>query len=546
MKNAARKNQQLADEIANQVEERLAKKQAELEGAPAGTETTERLTREEETRNAAGLDTDLDIFGYAERHIERNGDGVKYYVYLNNEMAGVIPHPCSWEQIQKQFGGGSFRIQAKSVSTGAYIRQERKVLAEPRGEEEPQAGLNFDAPTGLPSYDPAPVAPASTGTSLTEVLTLMTTMQEREEARRREERQRDEDRRREEREQRNDFVKTIIAAVSPLLPSLIAPKEKDNSSKLILDFMREQNRQQADQLNRVLEEMRNLQNRAPQGPAPHEQIKMLAEAEERGFKRASEMYDLVEEKAEAKAERMAESQGDGEESMTETLVKSLAPALGSALLAGKIGQPVAQPQAALPSPRAPQPASAPAPARAQVKPAQPKGPQTRPANAPARSVIQGLPRVATAKPEAASATEASAPTLRVVEAELVGETPAASPAAPGSEERPAAASVENRVDLSPEERASLQQIIVNTITPILGEKFLEMQSKQQEIPAATVAEESLKVLAHQGITLEQVLSVFTREEFDALVRGYGLPASLHPWLNSYYAHFESQAGVAHR
>lgn len=497
------KKQSLIEEAARQAAETALAEREEREGGLPTPQTEERLEAQEFQSPLA--DDDLDIFAWVERHIERTGDGVRYYVYRNNELLTTLSHPCSWEEIQSKLGGGHFRVQAKSATTGSYLKQERKSLAEPLLNRERASSVYEESA-------PEPQAPM-----VDQTLAYMMKMEEmrradaREAEERREEaRRRDEERRAQEAKEKAASQQTLLATIAgiltPVIQQVLAPKHHENpETKMMLEFLKETTRTQGEQMKEMMGELRRLaEGPKDKGMTTFELMKQLREAEKDGFERAKTMFDMIEVKAEERAEVLSEKGGEDSDDLAKTLIKSFAPAVGPLLAQA------ARPE--LPAPVTEHRANVtPLPVR-QAAPVQARPAQTAPrANLPKTVEVTGTP-VNTVKPGSP------------IPQSRVGRGGAASPGG------------------SSDEASLLRKRIEEIATPLFGNRLIEMGNTGQVYPPEAMAQEVIQACGAAGIPRDQ-LAAFRLADLHEIIRKHGLPESVHPWFNQVYAHLNPQAAV---
>lgn len=304
-------------------------------------ETEERLAQDETERPV----NDADFFDFCTMSYERKGIPILFYIKKNGKYVTTLKPPCNWDLLRKQFGPGHYAVQCKNELTNVYMKGKSEVLDElPLQEADTPAS---DHPFG---FSPA-AAP-----DLSPFLAMMQSQNDqransdreqriRDEATRREDRDRDEARRREDREQRNSLITAIIPALTPLLAAFL-PK-KDDKLDTIVEFMKDSQRNQQSQNEKLLERLERAMNDPKKSDLdPLAMIKMLNEAKKDGRKEMEELLDMVEDRASRRAEEMSQSGGGGEESTLSLLLKNLGPVIAGAMAkdaAGKI--PPAQPEA---------------------------------------------------------------------------------------------------------------------------------------------------------------------------------------------------------
>jgi len=293
----------------------------------------EEMFEEEEQEIASGQK--VNVFDFCAPLVEK-GDVIEYDIEQNGSFKATKPHPYSWDQVQREFGAGQYRIQAKSALTRQYRKQETRYVAAPPKDENKTSILDQVKAALPPEKDPF------------------------------------------------DTVAKTVALIKSMTPPPPPPVE-DKSSAMMIQFMQtimqmQQSTQSATQTmmlemqkstSALIERLDNSQKEAlakieaklsvaqpkEKNIGAIELLTLMQNAEQRGMKN----YLMIEELAEKKARNMG---GDEEpESATSRLIKSVIPAVTAALSKPTAQPAVAQRQVA---PRSTRP----------VVPAKPVGPQT--------------------------------------------------------------------------------------------------------------------------------------------------------------------------
>lgn len=304
------------------VKEKFDDQMTERLGGIPSEATQEALNEDEEKQS---LD-DVDFFDYC-HHVFVVGKGkpIIFFIKKDGEYLSTLKPPLSWDALRTKYGAGTYMVQCKSVANGMFLKQQTMSLAEVPQEE---ALSDTTSTEGFGGFG----GQASSGSDIMPIIAMMQQQNERADSQRREDRLADEARRREERETKNDLFKLLIPTLAPVLAVLIAPKDKDNTSTLMLDYIRESSRTAQDQIKDMILRMERMSEKPKDtGPSTMELMKMRDDAYKSGKDDQKEIYDLVEEKAEIRAEELAEKQENGEDSITTTLIKSLGPVLSTVL-----------------------------------------------------------------------------------------------------------------------------------------------------------------------------------------------------------------------
>lgn len=460
----------IAEEAAEQAAEKVFARHTELFGGPPSPDTQKKL--EEDEQEAPFEDTD--IFSYCENAFIKKGEGIRYYIDKDYAQLTTEAHPCSWEKIQEKFGGGHYTVKAKHIKKGTFIKQEtRDLMDPPEVDEEETSDFKPEASPRQPG--------------MTEFLAFMQHMNAQQEASRRA-----------DRERMTTLLSTLVPVLAPVLQGLLSkPKEGvDPSTQMLIEFLKESNRNQQAQMQAILDRMERLKESAEPKADPMALMRQLQEAEDRGWNRRKEITEEIDEKAEARAAELAAQSGDKEESLTSTLIKSMVPVLGQ----------LATQRAVLPEHEAP---------LALTQASEPRS----------------LPPVTQA--------QSTAP-LRPVQVAPV------TPLKPASSSQPKTAQVlpKETSKTAPSAKTSKEKV-VETLVPYFAKTLTELASGKNVQPQEAV-EGSLKELAKQGFTREEVVKLFTHQDLMTIVKGYQLPEQVHPWFNQYYAYLVNPTGVDDR
>ncbi len=440
----------------------------------------------------------FDIFTYCENECAARGDGVQYYIYRDNALLSMKHHPYSWERLQGDFGAGNYRVQAKSVTTGSYLKQQRKMVLAPEGETvEPEASSTFSFQE-QPAQAQQPSSP-----TLAETLALLRNLQDDAEAKR---------------SAGTDkllaTIAAITAAASPIITSLIAGRQEkpgiDPMFQMIIENMREQNRMQLEQMNRTVDELRRTAeaSKTPKGPDPFEFLGKLQDAEDRGYKRALQMTELVDEKAEKRAIEISTGQEKEKEdqSVTSTIIKHVGPVVAEALFKHQQAQqqPAHGTEAQTPRPQAPVLLNPPR--------SNPGGQAGRPASQVSGQGRPVMPQPQPATPAASDPAEAIKLARIAKEREDMAKTV-----------KSALSSMQNTAPLTGE--VPMKEKILHMLTPHIADCLM----------ARTEAEEAakgcLKILSDAGISKAAALESVTIADLEAQAKRHGLPAFLVvPWF----------------
>jgi hypothetical protein len=349
---------------------------------------------------------------------------------------------------------------------------------------------------------------------------------EEQEIRRRE----DEHRRREEKEDRFKLVTTLATVLGPLvIPLLKKEGGVDPTVNLMLESIKESNRNSTDQMTRMFDEVRRLfEKKSNPEMDPVNLVIKLQEAEERGFTKGVKMHEMVDEKAEVRAAEMMAGAGEKDETVTSTLIKAFAPAIPALISMGT--QAPKQPLAV------PQPIQRPQPVQA----GQPKPPvRTVVQTTPARVITQPQGLKAPAQPQSVKPQAVAQP----MPPKTVT-SPPKQPQPSGIVAPEAQGKVINMPSkeeaVTPAKDETLKQALIERLTPYIGMALMKRQTPQD------TADALLGELTSQGVSVAKVLENFKLADLIELGKANRLPEAVNPWFNDFYAHFEAASRVADR
>lgn len=416
----------------------------------------------------SALDEDeFDIFVDVGDAFTKAGDRITYTIKRDGEfLAGSIKHPFSWDQVQAKYGGGTYQVTARSTKKGGYIKTESRNVAPPAETPAEHRDENMKPPTN----------------STTDLLLLLQNMkkEEREEAREREDRI--EQQRREDQQRKDQEAKERV-------------EEMKNSSNQTMTMMMQMMKSQSEQTNALLtalmggkkEEMgiekilalvEKVSGKKGAGEMTvAEQIRIAADAEERGRKSTLEMLRMADKRAEEIAD-MRERGGTSKEegsSAIERVIEAVTP-LAQGFMAAKMG--------AAPS----------APSIPGVNPhtkalPPPPGPLSMKPRAPNTAQMLGLNRT------------------------------------PGERKAP----VMTQKDV-------IEKIVVDEIGKDLSANMLTMKFDPEG-----AADKALAILSTHKITPVVLCSQYSLDDMLKGAKARGLPEQVTPYLERFYAHIKGKA-----
>jgi len=483
-----------------------------------------------------------DIFEDIGAHLVSRGDQVKYSVKLNGEHRATIPHPCSYDWLQKKYGGGSYHVTLRSYlfskkAGGGYLKSQSKMVANPADDE---ADADAPLPTTLAGVMPAPEKAASP----VEMLSILQSMNEkaRSEQRAEMERIREENRLREERLERE--AKSREERLEREAKERESKRESEGSSTMmmLMKFMEQSSVAAREAANRQNEMLIALLTKSPpperedkktdklfdmllgvmldkkaKGDSldPLELQKLLSAAEDKGYSRAKEIRELAQEEAARLSARMGgkdddeddEDEEPKEKSTTKMLLETIAPMISQ--FAQGAAQAQAQPQpvrrALPPQMRRPLPAPGPNP------------------NMPAR-------------PPAAPAAPAR------LQAAPAGEHPVKAATNPVQPQRQSLNQVMNqskpqavKATMKPTKKEIVSETVVNKITADLTANFLTGgYDPEKTADAALASLADYKFDDGAKIDAAWLLTNFTLDEMKAVAKAKGMPEAINAYLERFY------------
>lgn len=486
----------------------------------------------EQILERADSNKEFDLFEDVGAPLVERGDRVKYTVRLNGEMVGSFNHPCSYEWLQKKYGGGSYSVVLRSYlfskkPGGGYLKSQSRMVAAPKEED-----MRRDAP--IPYSVPAPVS-SEKGSNNMELLTILQSMNEktraeqraemdriREESRAREERLEREARIREERLEKEAkereakresesgstlamFMKMMDANAKAaseasarqnemliaLLTKSPPPEKEDKKTEKLFDML----------LNLMLDKKNKGDSLDPL-----ELQRLLNDAEDKGYSRAQEIRALAREEAAHMTGKGGHDEDEDEEpkeekSTTKLLLETLSPVLA---------------QLAAPRPTIPQ---------VPMRPIQRALPPQRP-NLPAapQQVVRPAPQATPTQPRPV------APQPQVK-------------AAPQGSGNPIAQTTP-RVVTQPKPKGtevkSKKEVVSETVISLIGSDLTSNLLSGKFDPEGT-AVKSLEALKPHQVDAKWLLANFTLADMKAVAKEKGIPDSIHEYLDKFYAKINALA-----
>lgn len=492
----------------------------------------------EEIDDLAAQEDSFDIFIDVGDKLRKSGDRVTYTLKKDGAfLAGSIPHPYSWDKIHKKWGGGTYTVVARSAQKNGFIKQQSRFLSDESIEDEALASA---------------ISP-TTANSPVEMLALLQSMKadERAESREREERAETARREREERlEKENDrrlqdqkdsgntmmtmmtmLMKSQSESQATMMAAMMGSRKDEMRPEKLVELMDSRMEKMVDRLTG-----KNKQNEMN----PQQLIHDLADAEERGYRRAMDLQTL----AEKKAEELAEMRGNGapvkeETSTTQQLINAVMP-VAQAILAAKMSAP-ATPSVQVPLGRAPaisaqRPAQPPrivgqpAPRPVMVQPSKPITVKSTPApvqqqgkvtisNNAGSAIIQARPQTAgiVTAPYVSVPVQQPTPTIQVA-AKLTEPT------------KP------EMIEMTPKQL--IEKIVIDEITKDLIPNLIT----QKFNPEGT-ADRCITLLKPFQVSPGLLCSEFTLNDMISVAKARGMPASINAYLEKFYGRVKAVAAM---
>jgi hypothetical protein len=281
------------ESINEKIEEKLDE---ELESRGLPTRDQDKSLAEEEISRLRENGT-YDLFDHIERDFFNKQIDVVYVVYRGNSIVGEKQHPYSWMQLQRDFGAGRYKIQAKNAIDRQYISQQSMTVE-----------ISLPQTTNQ-IHNPLPQEPKTNPL--------------------------------------DDLVK-MASVLKAIMPTPEIRKDDSEFAKILVEMqkstqetIKEMNKNTNDMMKDLVKEMRDTtkemthkiekiseNKQAKEIFSPKDIMDMLNKAKDEGF----EKWQMLDEMAEKRAERLADSHEEKpKESMLEKLAVSLGPIIATAM-----------------------------------------------------------------------------------------------------------------------------------------------------------------------------------------------------------------------
>lgn len=268
-----------------------------------------------------------DIFEEAHRLAQSEGDIPKFLIKKDGQMIGTMYYPCSWETIQKRYGGGYYQVQARRASNGLILKNATEMIAALPDEE------GIEEPSHDSSIQNQP--------SFLEFMTLLNSTQEKAEQKAR------------------DAAASAQSANAMMMQSMMQMQQQSQQQfqMMIIELNKQSQAQSQQQQTMLTTLMTSLLSKKESGDGftAASVMKMVQDAARDAESRTKGWFELVEKKAEALAEEKAQAmdRGEEDESLTKSVIKGFIPLLSQVMVNQGGGQAPAQQPPRVPVPSQP-------------------------------------------------------------------------------------------------------------------------------------------------------------------------------------------------
>lgn len=487
---------------------------ARIAAQEAEEEDTAFESPEERDLDFASNDDDLtpdyereqkDVFVDGRKLAKTRFKSARWRIYREDKWLGTKEGDYSWEKVQKEYGGGQFRIVA--------VDSDNKFLT--------SQSLEIEYPDSWKRSElEQPNAPEKEDSALA-TLGFLQQSQERAENRAREMVSKSE----------NGFAQVMQAMTMQQQKSqeMQMTMMMESNKQMMAMFMSMNQKPTTDPLAPFMPLITALVTQKPvdTGPKPMELIKLLEDAKREAKREAKEDQRTMHDTARKLAEEMTPDASEGEESLTKTIIKSVGPVLATMM---QESQKKAEMQAAEQL------------AAARIQQGHPQalnhgfieGDPTK-AIGSARPNERRAPRPAPRPVEASTVTQPEPPKVENVSS-VVQPTVATSgrdlsaSGAKGGQEVIAQPVTAKELVMD----GRLQEQMFNFCAPDIGQAMLNGHS------AAITARGCLAKLEKEGLPRQTVANAFKLEDFYAYAEKYGLPEEAKGWLKEFHEAIASE------
>jgi len=273
----------------------------------------------------------IDVFEEGFKKAIAVKDAPRYYIKKNSQFLTVKDYPYSWEQLQKEYGPGWYQVQCKARSNGRILKSQTEMVGDPN------EGKNLEVESDTTEIQEK--------TDNLAILGYLQQSQERADQRARET----------ARQAENNTASMMQAFVQMMVENskqnqTLMMEQSRQSNAMFMAMLQQNQNKGPDPILNLLTTM-ITHGKKDDGFTYANVLKMVQDAEDRGEKRATKNFELIEKKstelAEIKFEASA-SGGEDNETLSKSLLKGFMPILTQAM-SNQNPQPgvIVQPQANL-------------------------------------------------------------------------------------------------------------------------------------------------------------------------------------------------------
>jgi hypothetical protein len=497
--------------------------QLEASGLPTLDEEDDLDDDEEQTFQS---DEEEDVFDFCNNLIQRGRVPI-YTIKKNGYFLTTKPHPYSWTELQTEHGPGHYKVMAKDMNTGKYIKQQTQMVMDGGDMREP----THDEENRVEKLEKTASNP------MIDFAQLMTMQQQMQAPIQ----QKIEQERRESEKKSTDTMALMMTMMqnSQQQNMQMMMEMSKSTNAMMAQVMGMRNMGQEDSRNEVMDILKLALTNKGKGGGMDDPLKVLdlvQRHETKGF----EMAKLIQDIAEAKAGALSEETEGKSKSMTDRLIETMLPLIAKGAGAGGVSPDMlAAMQAQQTTP--PLPAR---PAQVPSQPARPPGENYRrnlsgtqqPGSTFAGGAQQGNPQ-AQAASQARPNERAAAPGGRTTGQAnpQQGGLPRANFGAKSEIPTPETEItgpevVEDSTSVMAPEAESLLTVLV----PFIGEAIAGGHTPE------ITANNTPGLLGQAGYDVPTALNIIPKSFMIEVAGHFGM-ADQHAWLEEYYAHLESSA-----
>jgi len=495
------------DRIKSQLEERET--QTDFGEEPAPLNSLFEPEDDESTPDILlGQEQEFDIFEFGEGSV-KSGVFVKYYVTRDGEFIGAFDNPCSYQYLQKMYGGGHYKVVCKDRVNKRYMKSQVQMVAalpEKETTETPQT-----------QYIPQPQQQLDPTKMLAPLLDFVN--QANAQSSRDKGRDEREDKRSSELQQ-SSFTQMITSqqtASQQMFEQMqrqnmdsqkntndLMMKMQENTNKLI-EKMNEKNEKQIEKFHEAL-------SKKKEDMTPMELFTMMIKFKSEGKEEMKEIFELVE----ARAADKADEDGDGSGLLGKLVPSVVALMNAQSQTRPMQGHPQQQPRRVVQPPVQQQtrnPQSRPSQERTSEVPQDRGGYRGNPERSVGSSSISSLIK------EGSEEESSDAPVVH-----QQGETVSVV-------ENEEAQNLDSLFNEASEEQQTIAKIAIL--------KIIEVMEGSPAEAALVVSQE----LEEKGWTQNQVLEHFKFEFLWKVAKAFDINDNKRTWFEEFYAYIENPAGM---